>query len=412
MLNTLFEKHPQWAQIQEIDQTLRGAGFQAVLAGGCVRDALLGKVAKDIDIATDATPEQIATLFTRVIMVGESFGVCRVLTSEIEGQLPVEVATFREESDYQDGRHPQKVVYSTLDKDAQRRDFTINAMYFDLHKQQLIDTVNGAVDLRQRVLRTVGDPQQRFQEDSLRLLRAARFSAQMDLTIEQETLKVLRARAFEIHRVSKERIQDEINKAFQITQPRLFFSCLSTVGLQKEIFKDWSWEEKSLSLFFANSVSVDEGWAGLSLLQTSFKIKNLNERLKELKLSNDKIYFVQTGLLLKDFLSQGREDDLRGFVNLMKRRDIQKSVACTAKALQALSQKDPRPLWQGYLTRYCPQGALPTALVTGEDLLQAGQKPGPNIGRDLEETYLWQLQNPNLDKSGVLSLLLQKRKAK
>lgn len=408
MLKALFQKHSQWSQIHTIHKTLQKAGFRAVLAGGCVRDALLGKTAKDIDIATDATPEQITALFPRVILVGENFGVCRVLTSEEEGQLPVEVATFREESDYKDGRHPEKVVYSTLEKDAQRRDFTINAMYFDLQNEKIIDIIHGQEDLQKRILRTVGPPQQRFQEDSLRLLRAARFAAQMNLQIEQETLKAVQNHAFEIHRVSKERIQDEINKAFQIEKPYLFFTFLKTLDLQKEIFKEWLWDENSLVNFFARSKPVEEGWAGLSLLQTSLHEKNLFENLKQFKLSNDKIYFVQSCLLFKSFLKQNNKDDLRGFVALMKRRDWQKALASTTQALLALSQSDPMPLWQGYMTDYGQQGTLPEPFITGEDLLQRGQKPGPLFGKLLEDAYLQQLHNPGLDKEAIIALLLRK----
>src|SRR5215831_9296529 len=150
---------------------LREAGHQALWAGGCVRDELLGLVPKDYDVATDATPEQVRRLFRRTVAVGAAFGVVQVLGPR---PLAVEVATFRSDVSYSDGRRPDRVVFSSPREDAERRDFTINGMFFDPIDDKLIDYVGGQADLHARVLRAIGDPVARFAEDKLRMLRAVR----------------------------------------------------------------------------------------------------------------------------------------------------------------------------------------------------------------------------------------------
>src|SRR4051812_6478922 len=157
----------------DVVRRLRDAGFQGLWAGGCVRDELLGLVPKDYDVATSACPEQVRLLFRRTIAVGESFGVVEVLGPRLEGSaapLRIQVATFRSDVSYSDGRHPDAVVFSSAREDALRRDFTINGMFFDPLEGKLIDYVGGQDDLRNRVLRAIGEPEKRFEEDRLRLL--------------------------------------------------------------------------------------------------------------------------------------------------------------------------------------------------------------------------------------------------
>src|SRR5215472_3150378 len=150
----------------EVVRTLRAAGHEALWAGGCVRDELLGLVPKDYDVATSARPEEVRRLFKRTIAVGASFGVVEVLGPR---PLKVQVATFRSDVSYSDGRHPDAVVFSTARDDAVRRDFTINGMFFDPLGNQLIDYVGGQADLQAKILRAIGDPQKRFSEDKLRM---------------------------------------------------------------------------------------------------------------------------------------------------------------------------------------------------------------------------------------------------
>src|SRR5262249_50574556 len=185
---------------------LQEAGHQALWAGGCVRDELLGLAPKDYDVATDARPEEVRRLFKRTIAVGASFGVVEVL-----GQRPlkVQVATFRSDISYSDGRHPDAVVFSTARDDAVRRDFTINGMFFDPLGNQLIDYVGGQADLQAKVLRAIGDPATRIAEDKLRMLRAVRIAARFELTIDPATFAAIRTMADQITVVSAERIAEE-----------------------------------------------------------------------------------------------------------------------------------------------------------------------------------------------------------
>ena len=195
----------------EIARRLQIAGFTAYWVGGCVRDQLLAKEPHDFDLATNATPDQIETLFPHTVPVGRQFGVLLVLE---EGQQ-FQVATFRAESDYADGRHPDRVTFCDAQADARRRDFTINGLFFDPVAETLHDWVGGEADLRARVLRAIGQPETRFAEDHLRLLRAVRFAAQLDLQIEPETMAAVQAHAAWISTVSAERVRDELLKLFR-----------------------------------------------------------------------------------------------------------------------------------------------------------------------------------------------------
>jgi poly(A) polymerase len=191
---------------------LREAGYQALWAGGCVRDELLGLEPDDFDVATDARPEEVEHLFRRTIAVGASFGVVEVLGPREHPELHVQVATFRSDGAYLDGRHPDGVQFSSPEQDAQRRDFTINGLFFDPLQGKLIDYVGGQADLEARVLRAIGDPAQRFAEDKLRMMRGVRLAARFELTIELATLESMRSMADQVTVVSAERIADELKK--------------------------------------------------------------------------------------------------------------------------------------------------------------------------------------------------------
>lgn len=195
---------------REIVRHLRKAGHVAYFAGGCVRDRLLGKEAHDIDIATDARPEQVQALFPRTVPVGAQFGVILVIADGIEFQ----VATFRADGAYIDGRRPEDVTFTTAEGDAQRRDFTVNGLFYDPIEERVIDFVGGEEDLKLGVIRAIGDAGARFAEDKLRLLRAVRFAATLGFSIVPETWEALVRLAPEITVVSAERIREEISKIF------------------------------------------------------------------------------------------------------------------------------------------------------------------------------------------------------
>jgi poly(A) polymerase len=204
------DRRQQFAR--EVARRLRDAGYRALFAGGCVRDLLLGLAPDDYDVATDARPDEVQALFgrRRTVAVGASFGVILVLGPRGAGD--VEVATFRTEGPYSDGRRPDHVVYSTPEADASRRDFTINGMFCDPFTGEVLDFVGGRRDLKAGVLRAIGDPEARFAEDKLRLLRAVRFAATLGFPLERETHRALVAMADQIRAVSAERIAQELRR--------------------------------------------------------------------------------------------------------------------------------------------------------------------------------------------------------
>lgn len=403
IMETLLSQHPQWASVLEVCRTLHSKGHEAVLAGGCVRDALLGKLAKDIDIATSATPEQIENIFPRVLMVGKAFGVCRVVLQE--GLEPVELATYREESDYKDGRHPLRVVFSNMKKDSARRDFTVNAMFYDLEKKILVDYVKGQEDLANRILRTVGDPEERFSEDSLRLLRAARFAAQLQFNVEPATLTAIQKLASQLRRVSAERRHDEIHKAFSIEKPFLFFKHLKQMHLQPVLFEDMQWDEEPLQSFFQAPCPANWGWAALVFLEKQKKESQTVQRLSAFKLSKETLSFIETALAVLVFLKGSfspSEKALETFVTLMQKSQIEDVMKFLKRYLAAIGLIELLRPWEALQLKYAPQG-LPRPLVVGQDLLMAGFKPGPELGQKLQLAYLRQLQNPQETREQILS---------
>jgi poly(A) polymerase len=195
----------------KIVQQLQAAGFAAFWVGGCVRDFLLGREAQDFDIATDAKPEEVEKLFRKTIPVGRKFGVMIV----VEGGQEFQVATFRAEADYQDGRRPEKIEFANAEADASRRDFTVNGLFYDPLTEKIHDWVGGENDLRAKIIRTIGKPEERFGEDHLRMLRAIRFAAQLGFEIEPKTFAAIQTLAPKIQIISAERIRDELLKLFR-----------------------------------------------------------------------------------------------------------------------------------------------------------------------------------------------------
>ncbi len=250
---------PQFAAALNILATLRATGYEAYLAGGCVRDLLLSREPADYDVATSATPDVVLNMFPRTFAVGAHFGV--VLVSEPENfskeaaPPQVEVATFRSDGAYSDGRHPDQVRYTlSADEDVQRRDFTINGLLLDplrgggpldeilsdpeSIRAAVVDRVGGLADLDAGILRAIGEPMRRFQEDQLRLLRAVRFAARFGFTIEPATFAAIGALAPRIHAVSRERVRDELTKMLTEGRARRAFELLDETGLLTEVLPE------------------------------------------------------------------------------------------------------------------------------------------------------------------------------
>ena len=222
------------AAATDIARRLQKAGHTAYFAGGCVRDELLGHEPHDYDIATSAKPAEVQRLFPHTQAVGAHFGVILV----IEHGLAFEVATFRSDHEYIDGRRPEMVTFSTPEEDAARRDFTINGMFHDPVADKFIDFVGGRDDLAAKVLRAIGDPLARFREDKLRLLRAVRFAARFDYEIEPRTWEALKSHATDIRAVSAERVREELVKILSHPNRVRGFDLLDESGLMKEILPE------------------------------------------------------------------------------------------------------------------------------------------------------------------------------
>src|SRR5215469_17494154 len=219
---------------KDIVARLQSAGYSAFWVGGCVRDFFLGRESQDIDIATNARPEEVEMLFKRTIAVGKKFGVMVV----VEDGHQFQVATFRSEENYQDGRRPEKVVFSDAKADAVRRDFTVNALFYDPVSDKTFDWVDGERDLRAKIVRTIGKRSERFGEDHLRLLRAIRFATQLNFEIDSETFAAVKALAPKIKLISAERIRDELIKLFRPPYAARGLDLLRDSGLIEHILPE------------------------------------------------------------------------------------------------------------------------------------------------------------------------------
>jgi poly(A) polymerase len=224
----------------QIVRTLREAGHQAYLVGGCVRDLLLGREPADYDVSTDATPDEVMRIFPETYAVGAQFGVVLVPVRDAADST-VEIATFRSDIGYSDGRHPDQVRFSkSAQEDVERRDFTINGLLLDPINDEVLDFVGGRKDLEAKIIRAIGDPELRFTEDKLRMLRAVRFAARFGYTIEPETFATIQKLAGGIHQVSRERVRDELTKMLTEGHARQAFLLLDETGLLREILPEIS----------------------------------------------------------------------------------------------------------------------------------------------------------------------------
>lgn len=218
----------------KIIRTLHEKGYQAYFVGGCVRDLLRKKPPKDLDIATNAVPEAVRRLFPKTVPVGAQFGVILV----VEDGQPFEVATFRADKGYADGRRPTGVRFTDARQDALRRDFTVNGVFYDPLTRRVMDWVGGEKDLKKKVIRAIGDPLKRFTEDKLRMLRAVRFASVLGFKIESKTLAAVKKLSKHIHTVSHERVRDELVKMFTGPDPSRALALLDETGLLKEVLPE------------------------------------------------------------------------------------------------------------------------------------------------------------------------------
>jgi poly(A) polymerase len=363
--------------------------YQALLAGGCVRDMLLGRVASDFDVATDAHPENVIKLFRRTLKVGAKFGVVIVL---LEGKQ-VEVATFRTESSYADGRHPAAVKFASAAEDASRRDFTINGMFYDPLKKQVIDYVNGQADLKKELVRTIGKPAERFSEDYLRMLRAVRFSTQLGFAIEPDTFSAICSNAKNITKISGERIAMELEAILVNPSRSVGVSLLIETGLAEAIFPGLSNEQVKLAIKVLDKLRKRSNFA-LALAcffagcSTELALKKC-EVLKLSRITNKHIKFLleSRGKLLNEKMSLAELKKTASepyFQDLFElQRTIQKAERKSVTALANL-RKSIKAL-KGIELK-------PKPLLNGHEMIQLGAVPGPALGQLAEEMYVAQLE--------------------
>jgi tRNA nucleotidyltransferase/poly(A) polymerase len=376
----------------KVIKRLQRSGFQALLAGGCVRDMLLARRAKDHDVATDAKPKDVTRLFKRTLRIGAKFGVVIVL---IEDQQ-VEVATFRTETGYTDGRHPILVEFSTAAEDASRRDFTINGMFYDPLKKEVIDYVDGQADLKSGIIRTIGKPAERFDEDYLRMLRAVRFSTQLGFEIEPSTWSAVCRNAKKITNISGERIAMELEGILINPNRAAGASMLIESGLAKVIFPGFTGEQAksaisilgelrkkvdfalALACFFAGS-ETDFAVRCCGVLKLS---RNRNKHIKFLLANRNTLLNKQMSLAqLKKLLAQPYFWDL-----FEMQKAIQKAKGDGRKNIAALTALRKR------INELGDVELQPKPLLSGHDLIQLGAIPGPALGQLAEEMYIAQLE--------------------
>ncbi|ARN57743.1 CCA tRNA nucleotidyltransferase [Sedimentisphaera salicampi] len=365
---------------------LRNNGYTAFYAGGCVRDMLIGREPKDYDIASDARPEEVESLFRRTVSVGAQFGVVLVMIKAHQ----IEVAAFRSDWGYTDGRRPDTITFTSPEEDAKRRDFTINGMFFDPIEDRVFDYVGGREDLEKGIIRTIGNPQERFEEDFLRMLRAVRFSAELGFEIEGQTLEAVSEFSERISRISSERIAVELEKIFLSPSPALGIRLLIQTGLSVGIFQH-NFNEKShgLSLldFYGRSVSLE---MGILLLFIS-DWQEAEQFARRLKLSSKSLGLIEwcrdnySKLDCPDMaLHKFRKliaDERFGFLFEL-RRAYQAFIGEPDDNLQIIKERQ---------AGFAGKEILPKPFINGRDVINLGANPGPEIGDVLEKVYNAQL---------------------
>ena len=428
----------------EICGTLRMAGHQAYLAGGCVRDILLRRDPVDYDVATDATPEQVQALFPDSLAVGAQFGVVAVLGG-VE-RVQVEVATFRADVGYTDGRHPDRVIFAkSPEEDVKRRDFTINALLLDPQTGEVLDFVGGRKDLEAGIIRAIGRPEERFREDKLRMIRAARFAARFRYTIEPETFAGIARLAEEVRQVSAERIRDELTKLLTEGAARRGFELLDATRLLPAVLPEIArmkgveqppefhpegdvWTH-TLMMLQGLPVNCPETLAWGVLLHDVGKPPTFRAAAGP----GDRIRFdehVEVGVRMAEeichrlrFSNDDTQQIAALVANHMRFKDVQKMKISTLKRFARLDRfaehlelhkldcvsshgsLEAYNFVKRFLEETPPEQVRPPRLVTGDDLKLLGLQPGPRFKQILEAVEDAQLSGEIATREEGLALV-------
>ena len=431
----------------EIIGKLQEEGHIAYLAGGCVRDMLRGEIPKDYDIATSALPEQITTIFSKTHEAGVHFGVVIV----IKDNQAFDVATFRNDGSYKDGRHPEEVTFSTPEEDTARRDFTINGIFFDPISQKYIDFVDGRSDIEKKVVRAIGDPDLRFQEDHLRLLRAVRFAARFNYEIEEKTWKSITLNASGISKISKERVRDELTKILLNENRVLGFDLLVDSGLMEHIIPEilqLKGCEQPPQFHPEGDVFVHTRLM-LSLLKDNPSIElvlsvllhdigkpatySFDEAADRIRFNgHDKLGAEMSNQILRGlkFSNSIIEDVAQMVANHMTFKDVQKMRQSKLRRFMSrLTFSDEKELhrvdclgsWGGLdnydflnekMIEFANEPIIPAPLLTGKDLIEFGWAPGPNLGETLNSVQDLQLEGSLNSKEEALEWVKANRSKK
>ena len=394
----------------DIVRKLQQAGHVAYFAGGCVRDRLMGREPADFDVATSAVPEEVLKLFPRSQKVGVAFGVVIVR----ERRQQVEVATFRAEGEYSDGRRPDTVRFTNAEEDAKRRDFTCNGLFFDPVTEELHDFVGGRSDIKKKLLRAIGDPRQRFMEDHLRLLRAVRFAAKLEFDIEPETWQSMRSLAERIRTISRERIGEEVRMILEHPSRVKGMRLLALADLVGWIWPPELWNQTTPVLpsavrtrFQSLEGPVTRTMVLVAIQRDLWTGRSVSARQWHEAAGQFQQYFMMSNQERDDFGWLAEKIDV-----LLERckwtRPIVKRLMADGrwpqlKALYAAEKRGVDEEFEAFTAQLQGEGVSPEPFVTGDDLIKLGASPGPQFKAWLERLYDWQLDNQLLTREAALT---------
>lgn len=417
----------------EVVRRLKDSGFTALWAGGCVRDHLLGKTPKDYDVATNATPKQVKKVFAKrkTVDVGASFGVIMVVGPRGAGE--VEVATFRSDGSYSDGRRPDSVTFSSPEEDAQRRDFTINGMFFDPLEHKVLDFVGGERDLSQGYVRAIGDPYARMREDKLRMLRAVRFTASLEFGLARNTKAAVIEMASEIHVVSAERIAAELRRMLTDRHRHIAVALANEVGLLREILPEVVMQgsgedspdtaDQKPQQVLATSENLSPQLSALRILQEpSFElafamllrdVPNVEAICRRLKLSNDELERIAWLVRQQDALRDPDKLSLAQLKRLLA-HPFRDDLLALMRATLFAEHADLHPVLfcEQFLEATPPEVLNPPPLVTGNDLIALSLKPGPQFKQLLDEARDAQLNGEVMSHEAAMEWVRAKLNSK
>ena len=390
------------AAATRVVQRLQTSGFTAFFAGGSVRDMLMGREPHDYDVATSARPDQVKALFRRTRMVGAKFGVVLVRM----GRHDIEVATFRTDFSYSDGRRPERVVFTTPEEDARRRDFTINGMFYDPIKRVVVDHVGGQADLKAGLIRAIGDPEERFAEDHLRLLRAVRFAARLDFVIEPATWEAIRRHAKEIKRISPERIRMELEAILSHPQRASAIEMLQRAGLLAHLWTGAELLCPHVAQIVRTLAALPERARyelGLAATLLPLPLPQVRRACAALRCSNATQQTVrwliekQPGLDKRSSLSLA---DLKRLMAHDAFADLMDLFAAKLKSQGADSS--PHDEIQTRANHIAPEDVAPPPLLGGNDLAELGLPSGPTYKTILDRVYDAQLNEEIHDRGEAI----------